>query len=343
MGTEVLLAGVMVGALVLYALMGGADFGGGVWDLLARGPRRKEQRALIEEALGPIWETNHVWLIVVVVVLFSAFPPAFSALSIGLHVPLTLLLVGIVFRGSAFTFRSYDSREDRKQRRWGLMFSLASIVSPVLLGMVVGTIASGGVRVRDGEVTSGYFTWLSPFPAVVGLFTLAIFALLAATYLANEAGTPELRDDFRARALGAGVAVGVLALVTFVLAGDAAPLIRQGLTARPWTWPLHLATGGAALTAFWSLWRGRFRLARLAVAAQATLILLGWAVSQYPYLVVPDLTLQGAAANPLTRKFLLWALGAGMALLLPCLYVLYSVFKGQKRPEVLDRQRDHRG
>src|SRR3954466_6248314 len=110
MRTDLVLGGVMVVALVIYVLMGGADFGGGVWDLLAAGPRRREQRALIEKALGPIWEANHVWLILVVVLLFAAFPPAFAAISIALHIPLTLFLVGVVFRGSAFTFRSYDAR-----------------------------------------------------------------------------------------------------------------------------------------------------------------------------------------------------------------------------------------
>lgn len=331
MGTEVLLGGAMVAALVLYVLMGGADFGGGVWDLLASGPRRAEQRALIEEALGPIWETNHIWLILVVVLLFSAFPASFEAISVALHVPLTLLLVGIVFRGSAFTFRSYDTRDDPHQRRWGWMFSLASIVSPLLLGMVVGTIASGGIRVQGGRVTSGYFSWLSPFSWAVGLFALALFALLAATYLAYEARTPALRDDFRKRALWAGVAVGALALATFLLAGSEAPRIRLGLTGRPYTWPLHLATGGAAVTAFWALWSRRFRLARVAVAVQAALIVLGWAASQYPYLVVPDLTLQGTAANPVTRRLLLWALAAGSVVLLPSLFVLFSVFKGKGR------------
>src|SRR5512132_2447517 len=125
-------AGCILGSLVLYALFGGADFGGGVWDLLASGPRRAEQRALIERAIGPIWEANHVWLILVVVLLFAAFPPAFAAISIALHVPLTLFLVGVVFRGSAFTFRAYDDRGDHRQKRWGLLFSLASVASPIL-------------------------------------------------------------------------------------------------------------------------------------------------------------------------------------------------------------------
>ena len=165
MPSEVLLGGAIVVALMLYVLLAGADFGGGVWDLLAFGPRRARQRQAIEHAIGPIWEANHVWLILVVVVMFTAFPTAFAALSTSLHVPLTLFLGGVVFRGSAFAFRSFDGgagagsgadRGDRAQRRWGLIFSLASLISPLLLGMTVGAIASGRIRVTDGLVTGGF-------------------------------------------------------------------------------------------------------------------------------------------------------------------------------------------
>jgi cytochrome d ubiquinol oxidase subunit II len=330
MPTEHLLAGVMMAALVLYALLAGADFGGGVWDLCASGPRRAEQRALIEKAIGPIWEANHVWLILVVVILFGAFPAAFAALSVALHVPLLLFLLGVVFRGSAFTFRAYDTRGDLAQRRWGLLFSLASVTAPIVLGTIVGAIASGRVRVSGGVVASGFFApWLAPFPLLVGLFALVLFAFLAATYLAWEAPSPALAGDFRLRALAAAALVGALALLTFAASFEGAPLIRAGLTERPWTWPQHAATGAAALTAFWALYRRRFALARLAAAAQTALIVLGWAASQYPYLVVPDLTLDGAAANPRTQHLVLVALAVGSVVLFPSLYVLYRVFKGK--------------
>ena len=272
MPTEHLLAGVMVVALLLYVVLGGADFGGGVWDLLASGPRRAEQRALIEKAIGPIWEANHVWLILVVVVLFGTFPAAFAAISVALHVPLVLFLLGVVLRGSAFTFRAYDARGDQVQRRWGLIFSLASVAAPVVLGTIVGAIASGRVRVSGGVVTSGFFApWLAPFPLLVGLFALALFAFLAATYLAWEAPSPALADDFRLRGLAAGAVVGVLALATFAASAEGAPLVREGLTRRFWTWPGHALTGASALTALWALYRRRFSLARLAAAAQTAL------------------------------------------------------------------------
>src|SRR5436853_3282711 len=153
---EVLLAGAMLVSLTFYVLMGGADYGGGVWDLLAWGPRTRQQRELIAQALGPVWEANHVWLILVIVILFTGFPPAFAAIATALHIPLTLMLIGIVLRGSAFTFRSYDRREDNVQRRWGRIFAIASLITPILLGLVVGAIASGEIRIRGGVVTSGF-------------------------------------------------------------------------------------------------------------------------------------------------------------------------------------------
>ena len=184
MPLETIIAGVMIASLVLYALLGGADYGGGVWDLFAFGPRAREQRALIADAISPVWEANHVWLILVIVVLFTAFPPAFAAIATALHIPITLLLMGIVLRGTAFTFRTYDVQRDDVQRRWSLIFSIASIITPVLLGTILGAIASGTIRVKNGSVTSGFFnSWLEPFPFAVGFFALALFAFLAAVYL----------------------------------------------------------------------------------------------------------------------------------------------------------------
>jgi cytochrome bd ubiquinol oxidase subunit II len=348
MRTDLILGGVMVAALVLYVLFGGADFGGGVWDLLARGPRKKEQRALIEKAIGPIWEANHVWLILVVVLLFAVFPRAFAALTTALHVPMTLFLLGVVFRGSAFTFRAYDSRGDHRQKRWGMLFSLASLVSPLLLGMMVGTIASGRIRVENAPgggapviVTSGFFTpWLSPFPLAVGLYAVALFAFLAAVYLANEAEDPALRDDFRRRALASGAAVGALAALCFALSLRYAPVIALGLTDHPITWPLHTITAVAATTALYALYRRTFALARFAAAVQGAMIVLGWAASQYPYLVVPDIAIGAGGGNERTKQLLLVALGAGSLLLFPSLYVLFRIFKGKNAFEVIDEAPD---
>ncbi len=327
MAPELLLAAALFFALCAYFLFGGADFGGGVWDLLARGERRTEQRVLIERAIGPIWEANHVWLILAAVLLFGGFPRAFAAVTTSLHVPLTLFLFAIVLRGSAFVFRAYDPSEGRRLR-WGGVFSVASLFGPMLLGITVGTIASGRITLENGVVTSGFFTpWLSAYPLAVGAFSLALAAFLAATYLTHEAAEGPLAEDFRKRALGAGAAVGLLALVTLALSKDGAPTIYAGLTGHRWAWPLHMLTGISAIAAFTLLYRRQYRFARLAAASQAGLILAGWALCQYPYVLPPTMTLQSAAAGPVTLKVLLMALAVGTPLLAPSLWYLFRVFK----------------
>ncbi|HET9299390.1 MAG TPA: cytochrome d ubiquinol oxidase subunit II [Candidatus Polarisedimenticolaceae bacterium] len=328
MGLPDLLGGATLAALVLYALLGGADYGGGVWDLLARGPRASAQRDLIAHSIGPVWEANHVWLVLAVVLLFVCFPPAFARMGTELHIPLTLALVGIVLRGSAFTFRSYDLRHDEAQRRFGRVFAIASVGTPLLLGVVLGAIASGRL------VTSGSFAerfvqpWLAPFPLAVGAFALVLFAYLAAVYLTLETDDADLQEIFRRRALVSGLLAGVLALTVFLLAGSGAPTIRRGLASSPWTWPLQLATAAAALGALAGLAGRRFHLARLCAGTQVGLIVLGWGAAQYPRLIEPDLTLRGAAAPEATLRLVAWALLAGALVLIPSLLYLFKVFKG---------------
>src|SRR6202007_267916 len=170
-GLPELIAAVMAVALNGYVLTGGADFGGGVWDLLAGGPRRDRQRALIAESIAPIWEANHGGLFVVVVVLFPAFPSAFAMLGTVLHIPLTIMLVGIVLRGSAFVFRSYGTHA---RSRWGTTFAVASIVTPLQLGAVVGAIATGAVADAAARIGSGSFAeifvrpWAAAFSVSAG-------------------------------------------------------------------------------------------------------------------------------------------------------------------------------
>ena len=324
------LAALLAGALNAYVLFGGADFGGGVWDLLATGPRRGRQRDVIGHAIGPIWEANHVWLILAIVLTFTCFPPVYARVGIVLHIPVTLMLVGIVLRGSAFTFRTYDDERDAVQRRWGRIFAGASLVTPVLLGVCVGAIAAG----RVGPVpAAGSFTqrfvdpWLTPFSLAVGLLALALFAHLAAVFLTLETDDPELVADYRARALWSGLAVFVAAFGALLLAPAHAPLVEAGLLGSRWSLPLHLATGAAAIVVLASLWWKRYHPARVAVGAQVSLIVWGWALAQYPYLVPPDLTVIDAAAPPATLRLVLITLGLGVVVLLPSLVYLFRVFK----------------
>jgi cytochrome d ubiquinol oxidase subunit II len=270
------------------------------------------------------------------VILFTAFPPAFAAISTALHIPLTLMLIGIVLRGTTFTFRSYDVQRDDVQRRWSLVFSIASIITPILLGVTLGAIASGTIRVENGVVVSGFFnSWLAPFPFAVGFFALALFAFLAAVYLTLETPNHDLQEDFRLRSLIAGLVVAVLALTVFLLAGTGAPTVRAGISRTWWALILHLFTAVFAVTAFYSLWMRKYRMARVCAAAQVTLILLGWAFAQYPHLVEPDITIASAAAPSITLQLLLGALAVGALVLFPSYYYLLRVFKGVTAPRTL--------
>jgi cytochrome d ubiquinol oxidase subunit II len=318
-------------SLILYALMGGADFGGGMWDLLAVGPRAARQRQTIAEAIGPIWEANHVWLVLVVVLLFTGFPTGFSGMMTALNIPLTAMLIGIVLRGSAFIFRKYDSRSDAAQRRWGTVFGIASFFTPFFQGMILGALTTGQIRIVNGQVVSGFFAgWLTLFALACGVFALGLFAFLAATYLTLETkDQPDLQNDFRLRALWSGAALAPIAGAVFLASRQGAPEMYNGLM--HWWAPLLLAwTSLTSIVALVALWRRWFALARLAAIGQVALILVGWCLAQYPNLVTPDVTVKNAHAPEITLRLLVLALGAGAIVLLPSLVFLFHIFKGGK-------------
>jgi len=311
------LAAIILIALTAYVLFGGADFGGGVWDLLASGPRRAPQREVIVRAISPVWEANHVWLILAIVLLFTCFPMAFARLAIALHIPLTLILIGIVLRGSAFVFHTYGGRGGR-------VFAIACLITPVLLGVCVGAVASGAVgetaNVQGKTFVAAYVQpWLTPFAFAVGFFTLTCFAFLAAVYLTLETTDAALQDDFRQRAMAAGAAVFAMAVIGLAFFPQAPPVNDRVVA----------LTAAAAIGAFWSLWRRRYSLARIAAAGEVTLILWGWGLAQYPYLLPPDLTIAGAAAPRITLELALLAVAAGAVVLFPSLYFLFRVFKSR--------------
>lgn len=334
MSPELAIAGVMLAALVIYTLSAGADFGGGAWLLFASGPRADDQRDLVDDAIGPIWEANHVWLILVVVLLFVCFPTAFAAISTALHIPLTVMLIGVVLRGSAFAFlHAYTHAEhhDPAPRRWSRVFAIASLVTPVTLGVTLGALSTGiALDPSTGRVRTDFISeWLAPFPFAAGLFTLCLFAFLAAVYLADEARSdPDLSDMFRRRALVSAGLVAAAALLTFIVAPAR---LQAGLSASPWAVTLHLSTGLAALAAIVLLLRRRLRAARLAAMLQVALIVIGWALAQHPHLVYPDFTIASAAAPRSVLVPVLVALGLGALLLLPALAYLFVVFKSRPR------------
>lgn len=329
-----IVAMVLVVAMAAYVLSGGADFGGGIWRLFAWGPRGERQRDALNDAIAPIWEANHVWLILVIVLLFSCFPRAFSVLMTALHIPLAAMLVGIVLRGSAFAFESYPAGATRLQKRSGRVFAVSSAVTPFLLGISVGAIASGNLRVdaATGMVQTNFVSeWLAPFPFAIGALLLAVCAFLSAVYMTVEVRADvELANDFRRRGLWAAVAVGVFALVSLLLARRDAPFLYEGLVHGRAAIFFQTLTGLAAVIVLGALWQRRYRLARVAALVQGGLIIVGWALAQFPYLIYPDITIAGAAADEVVLRLVLIALAAGSVLLLPAFYYLYRVFKAGK-------------
>src|SRR5215831_2484589 len=330
MNVIVLLSIVMLAALVLYSLLGGADYGAGFLDLTCYGPRKEQQRALIARAIQPVWETNHVWLILLVVLMFSGFPSAFSAMGARLPGLLLLVLLGIILRGSSFVFRAYFAGNARTQLYWGRVFSISSSLTPFFLGMVIGAISNGSAASSANSRGSLLgVEWLDVFPLSVGLLSLSLFAYLAATYLAIEAPDRELQDDFRQRALIAGGVSVLAATLTYLLAGFSAPGIRAGLTNSTLSCAAELGAVFAAFFAFRNLILRRYQRARVAAAAQVGLIIIGWAGAQFPYVFRPDVTFFNSAAQANVIWDLLMVCGAGGLLLFPSLYLLFRVFKGR--------------
>lgn len=321
---------VILVALIAYALLAGADFGGGVWDLAASGPRAAEQRTLIANAIGPVWEANHVWMIVAVVLLFTAYPTAFATIMTTLHIPIALMLIGIVLRGSSFVFRKAALKSVDEPSRVQLVFAVSSLITPVMLGVVVGTVSTPAIGWHDGAATGGFlWPWLRPFPWAVGLFTLSLFAWLAACYLPLETDRAELRDDFRTRGVAAGAAVTVFGALALGLASSAATHVFGRLTSTWWGLSVVALAGSWVVGATVAVWRRHYTLARVLAAATTVLVILGWGGAMRPWLIVESLTVAQAAAPPVTLRLVVWILAGGSLVLLPAYAYLVVTFKGR--------------
>jgi cytochrome bd ubiquinol oxidase subunit II len=331
---ELMLAGMLVGALTLYLLFGGADFGAGIWMLCTRGIEGAAQRALIDRAIGPIWEANHVWLIIAVTIVFTAFPRAFSLIATRLHIPLTVMLIAIVLRGAAFAVRTHDvpplpHHHSETPHILRSIFASSSLVAPAMLGLTLGAIASGRLLGSSGSFHDTFVEpWLALFPLIVGLLVAALAAYLAAVYLIIESPLPSLKVAFRRRAVASWILVAVLGVGALLAAEEGAPEIYGGLTGTRWgltTLLLALAINVAGLL---SLLSGRDYLARFLAASGAAAMVWGWAFAQYPYLVEPTVTIYDDAAPSATLSLLLLSLFAGSVMLFPFLIYLYRIFKG---------------
>jgi cytochrome d ubiquinol oxidase subunit II len=332
MSADVILAGIMLAALVIYSLLGGADYGAGFWDLMCSGPRQQDQRDLISRAIQPVWEANHIWLILLAVLMFSGFPAAFGEISLGLAVPIFLILLGIVLRGSSYVFRAYFTGSVRTQLYWGKVFSISSSITPLFLGIVIGAISSDGVVVKDGISENGFLrTWFHPFSLIVGLLSLSLFAYLSACYLTIETNDAALQNDFRKRALISGLVSIIVAVLTYVIAGDSAKPIRDGLSRAPYVWMIELGAAIATLMAFQALWSRSYLRARIAAAVQVALIVIGWGIAQYPFLIRPELTIGNSAAPSNIVSDLDIAVAVGAVVLIPSLILLMVVFKTHRK------------
>lgn len=332
MGPDVLLYTVMGLAVVLYAVLGGADFGAGVWQFNLAFRMPPDEQRFCDRAMGPIWETNHVWLIFVIVVLFSAFPPAFAALSRALWLPFLLALVGIVFRGCGFAFRHYATGAEDVQRRWSIVFALSSTFTPFFLGASVGAVASGQLRVAsDGSFTGSYFTdWISFLSIYTGFFSVGVCAYLAAVFLTRDAareGNPHWVTTWRRRALGMGVTVGILAITGLMVVAVDAPMLWDELSGRATPLVvLSVLAGGYSLLALYRHW---YNGAVLGASVTVAAVIGGWALGQYPILVPPAILVpQAAAPDNVLWLFILTA-ALGSVVLIPSLGLLFWVFKAQ--------------
>jgi cytochrome bd ubiquinol oxidase subunit II len=320
----------MLVGLAAYAVLGGADFGAGAWQLLGgRSERAGRIREHAHHSMGPVWETNHVWLIFVLVVCWTAYPRAFGSITSTLAVPLFIAAVGIILRGTAYAMRS-GTRTAREQRVVETLLGVSSILTPFALGAAVGGIASGRVPVGNAEgdlVTS----WLNPTSILIGTLAVVTAAYLAAVFLAADAvrhSNSELAAAFRLRALVAAVVAGAIALGGLLVLRSDAELVWDGLTSG-WGLAAVIASALAGAATIVLVWLGRFEPARYTAAVAVGAIVAGWAFAQSPTFL-PGLTVQEAAADRSVLVATLVGVGLGVLVLAPSLALLFGlVLKGR--------------
>jgi cytochrome d ubiquinol oxidase subunit II len=316
-------AAIMFVAVTAYALFAGADFGGGIWDMLAGGTRRGTgPRAHIDESITPVWEANHVWLVLMLVVLWSAFPPGFATIMTVLFVPLNLSLLGIFLRGVGFAFR-HTARSVRLQQLYGVMFAASSLMTPFFLGTVVGAIATGAVRA--GETGNKLSAWTSTTALLTGALAVSACAYIAAVYLVRDAhrrGRPQLARYFGLRAAIAGAVSGLVALANLAVMHWQARYVFHGLTHRALPLIITSVVAGAGALVLIVAHRALILLPAVAAVTVAAAV-WGWAAAQYPYLLPATLTLRQAAAPTGTMVTEIVTAVMVVVLVLPAFAALY--------------------
>lgn len=315
-------AALMFLGVVAYAILGGADFGSGVWDLLAGDARQGAHlRSQIDRSIGPVWEANHVWLVYVLVFLWTGFPTAFGAIMTTLFVPWLLAGLGIVLRGGAFAFRKFSSTL-AEARLHGIVFAASSVVTPFFLGMIAGAIASG--RVPADGTGDIWTSWTGPTSWVGGVLAVLTVSFLAATFLAADAqrgGRTELADDIGTKAFWSGLVTGAAALAAAVAIELDAETLADGLHGRGLVFVIGSAAAGLATLAL--LRRRSWAWARVTAVAAVGAIVVGWGVAQYPDLLVDELTIDDGAGARSTLIGLIVVFGAAAVTAVPALVWLF--------------------
>lgn len=306
-----------------YAVFAGADFGAGFWDLIAGGAERgRRPRALVDHAIGPVWEANHVWLIFVLVVLWTAFSPVFASIMLTLFVPITLAALGIVLRGASFAFRKNVDRT-RDQRNFGAAFALSSVIVPFSIGAVVGGIASGRVP-AGGTAGDPWRSWLNPTSILGGVMAVVVCAYLAAVYLVHDArrlNVPDLEEYFTRRAIAAAVAAGLVALAGILVLRADATYVYDELTSR--ALPLIILSAFCGLGSLLVLARRSPRYARFLAVGAVAAVVWGWGVAQWPYMLPTSVKVPQAAAPDATLWAIVVVFGAAAVICVPALALLY--------------------
>ncbi len=319
-------------SLVFYVLFGGADFGAGILEMISG----ESDRDTIAHAIGPVWEANHVWLILVVVILFMGFPKVYASLSLYLHIPLLIMLIGIVLRGTAFAFMHYDAIKDQSNEIYNRIFKISSLVTPLFLGITIGAALLGRINPEAETFTEAFiYPWFNLFSFAVGFFTLTLFTFLAAVYLIGETANDRQRKAFTKSARGLNIAAVVTGMIVFASAEwEGLPLISLFIDS--WFAILMLIAATLLLPAvWWSLLKTKIILSRIFAASQVICILLAWFRVQYPVVInrvegYSDLTFYNSAAPDATLLQLVIALVVGSIIILPFLFYLMKTFKGQQ-------------
>lgn len=319
-----LVAALLWFAVTVYAVTGGADFGGGAWDLLAGGTKQgREPRSVISRSIAPVWEANHVWLVVVLVVLWTGFPAAFGAIMSTLFAPLSFAVFGIILRGSGFAFRQ-TVQSLRYQRATGALFALSSLITPFFFGAAAGAVVTGKVPASGTGDRLG--SWTTPTAVILGVLAIVAFAYLAAVYLTHEAHRlqPGLVDYFRRRALASGLLVGVLAGLALWQLESSAPRMAHRLTAGAGL-PLLVISVVLGTVVLVAVATRRTRLLRYLAAGAFAAMLWGWAVAQYPAMLPGSLTLHQAAAPTASLVALAVVVAVVALIVIPSFILLYRL------------------